>query len=37
MINEQELSGEINLSMIETEKLIAHFVSEELEKRAAAD
>jgi hypothetical protein len=33
LINEQELSGEINLSQIETEKLLAHFVAEELERR----
>jgi hypothetical protein len=26
LINEQEISGEVNLSQIETEKLIAHFV-----------
>ena len=30
LINEQEISGEINLSQIETEKLIAYFVSEEI-------
>lgn len=28
--------SDINLSMLETEKLIAHFVGEELEKRKAA-
>ena len=33
LINEQEISGEVNLSMIETEKLLAYFVSEELKKR----
>lgn len=36
LINEQEITGDVNLSMLETEKLIAHFVSEELAKRKAA-
>ena len=36
MINEQEISGEVNLSQIETEKLLAYFVSEEISKRKAA-
>lgn len=35
LINEQEISGEINLSQIETEKLLAYFVSEEIAKRKA--
>ena len=33
LVNEQEMSGEVNLSQLETEKLIAHFVALELEKR----
>lgn len=33
LINEQEISGEVNLSQIETEKLVAYFVSAELERR----
>ena len=36
LINEQEISGEVNLSQIETEKLLAYFVSEEIAKRKAA-
>jgi 6-phosphofructokinase len=36
LINEQEISGEVNLSQIETEKLLAYFVSEEMEKRKKA-
>jgi 6-phosphofructokinase len=35
LINEQEISGEVNLSQIETEKLIAHFVAQELKNRKA--
>ena len=35
LINEQEISGEVNLSQLETEKLIAHFVAEELRERKA--
>ena len=35
LINEQEISGEVNLSQIETEKLLAHFVSLELKARKA--
>ena len=33
LINQQEISGEVNLSQIETEKLLAYFVAEELKKR----
>ena len=33
LINEQEISGEVNLSQLQTEKLVAHFVSEELARR----
>lgn len=36
LINEQEISGELNLSQVETEKLLAHFVAEELAKRKKA-
>ena len=35
LINEQEISGDFNLSQIETEKLIAYFVSAELKRRKA--
>jgi len=33
LITEQEISGEVNLSQLETEKLISYFVAEELERR----
>jgi len=33
LVKEQEMNGEVNLSQIETEKLLAHFVAKELEKR----
>ena len=33
LINEQEISGSVNLSQIETEKLISYFVKLELDKR----
>lgn len=33
LINEQEISGEVNLSQLQTEKLVAHFVTEELARR----
>lgn len=33
LVNEQEISGEVNLSQIETEKLLAHFVDAELKRR----
>ena len=33
LLNEQQISGEVNLSFLETEKLTAHFVAEELKRR----
>lgn len=33
LINEQEISGSVNLSHLETEKLISHFVKAELDRR----
>ena len=35
LINEQQILGEVNLSQIETEKLLAYFVEIELKKRKA--
>lgn len=35
LVSEQEMSGEVNLSQLETEKLLAYFVAEELKKRKA--
>ena len=35
LVNEQQISGEVNLSQLETEKLLAHFVAEELKRRKA--
>ena len=36
LINEQEISGDVNLAQIETEKLMAYLVQEELKNRKAA-
>lgn len=36
LINEQEISGDINLAQIETEKLMAYLVQQELKSRKAA-
>ena len=36
LINEQEIAGEVNLSQLQTEKLVAHFVSEEMARRKKA-
>ena len=35
LINEQEITGDINLAQIETEKLLAYLVSDELKRRKA--
>jgi hypothetical protein len=35
LVGEQEMSSEVNLSQLETEKLLAYYVSEELKKRKA--
>lgn len=36
LVNEQEIQGEVNLSHLETEKLMAYFVADELRRRKAA-
>jgi pyrophosphate--fructose-6-phosphate 1-phosphotransferase len=35
LVSEQEMSAEVNLSQLETEKLLAYYVAEELKKRKA--
>jgi len=35
LVSAQSIEGEVNLSQLETEKLIAHFVAEELKRRKA--